>query len=94
MYDEHSMKELIDSFLSRNDKSKLYHERLAVDLWKNETGSFIAQNTGKVQIRNGVLYIQILNASLKFELLGRKSALIEDLNKKIGEDVVKDIIFT
>lgn len=94
MSDEYSMSDLIRNFLRRNEKDQLYHERRAVELWKSEMGSFIADNTKNVEMHKGVLYVKMINASLKFELMGRRSEMIRKLNDKMGVEVVKDILFT
>lgn len=91
---EHRINDLINAFLDKSQKSNLYYERLAIQLWKTELGNFISRYTDTVTMKNGVLYVKLLNASLKFEMLGRKSEIITILNEKIGFPIVKDIIFS
>jgi hypothetical protein len=90
---EHSMNDLIHNFLSKNQKETLFKETKVVELWYNSMGNFIVQNTKSVKIKSGVLYVQIVNASLKFELMGRRTDIIKKLNEEIGIEVVKDILF-
>jgi len=90
---EHSMNDLIHNFLSKNQKEKLFNENKIVELWYKSMGNFIVQNTKSVKIKNGVLYVQIVNASLKFELMGRRTDIIKKLNEELGIEVVKDILF-
>jgi len=90
---EHSMNDLIHNFLSKNKKETLFNEQKIVELWYKSMGNFIVSNTKSVKIKNGVLYVQIMNASLKFELMGRRTDIIKKLNEEMGIEVVKDILF-
>lgn len=91
---EFSMGELIQNFLDKSGKGMLFHERNVIKFWHEEFVGIISNTTKKIDIRNGVLYVSLDNASLKFELAGRKSEIIRKLNEKAGVNVVKDIIFT
>ena len=93
MSDEFSIQDLIQHFLNQNDKTHLFHERNVIQLWNDEMGPFILQNTKNVEMKNGVLYVKLLNASLRFELSGRRSEIIKKLNEKAGVEVIKDILF-
>ena len=90
---EHSMDDLIHNFLSKNQKETLFNETKVVELWYKSMGNFIVRNTKSVKIKNGILYVQIANASLKFELMGRRTDIIKKLNDEIELEVVKDILF-
>jgi Protein of unknown function (DUF721). len=88
------MQDLIKSFIEKNNKTQLYHEQNVIQLWQSETGDFIMQHTKNVEFKQGILYVKLLNASLRFELMGRKSDIIAKLNQKTGIEIVKDILFT
>ncbi|MDL2296599.1 DUF721 domain-containing protein [Bacteroidales bacterium OttesenSCG-928-B11] len=90
---EFKISELIEDFLRKNQKSNIYYEQVAVQLWKTEMGDSIFRYTKSVSMQNGVLYVSLLNASLKFEMMGRKSEIIKKINEKAGVPVVKDVIF-
>jgi len=90
---QYNINKLIKSFLNQNQKNTLFQERHIIDIWHREMGDFIVQNTQSVSIKNGILVVKLINASLRFELLGMRSSIIEKLNKAVDADVVKDIIF-
>lgn len=90
---QHDMNELIKSFLNQNKKNILFQERHIIEIWNREMGDFIVQNTQSVSMKQGILLVKLINASLRFELLGMRSSIIEKLNKAVGGKVVKDIIF-
>lgn len=89
---QYNINELIQSFLSKNNKTTQFKERTVVDLWHQVMGDFIAKHTRSVSMKNGILYVSLTNASLRFELMGMRSALIDKLNEEVGLPVVKDII--
>lgn len=93
MNDQFSMNDLIKSFLNKSGKEMLFHEKNILKLWNEEFDGIISKATKKIYMRNGVLYVSMDNASLRFELAGRKSEIIKKLNEKAGLEVVKDIIF-
>ncbi len=43
-------------------------------------------------LRNGVLYVRVTNAALKFELFGHKSQILKKMQADFGP-LVKDILF-
>lgn len=89
---QHHINELIQMFLSKNDKILLYKERIIVEQWQEMMGSFIANQTKSVYMKQGILYVHLKNAALRFELMGMRSEVIKELNKRVKMDVVKDII--
>jgi predicted nucleic acid-binding Zn ribbon protein len=87
------MKDVIQDFLKKNNKSKIYNERTILEMWNREMGDFIVQNTQSTKIENSILYVKINNAALRFELMGRKTELIRKLNDAAGMSVLQNIIF-
>ena len=45
-----------------------------------------------VSVRNGVLFVKLASSVVKNAVLMEKEGIIQALNKRVGEDVVKDII--
>jgi hypothetical protein len=64
---QYNINELIQSFLSKNNKTTQFKERTVVDLWHQVMGDFIAKHTRSVSMKNGILYVSLTNASLRFE---------------------------
>ncbi|MCL2246631.1 MAG: DUF721 domain-containing protein [Lentimicrobiaceae bacterium] len=82
----------IQHFFANNGKFSLFLEQQAVDLWAETVGEFIAQQTTKISAKQGVLYISIPNAALRFEILNSRSQIITQINEKLGCEVIKGII--
>lgn len=84
--------DIVKQFLEKYGKNDLFLEKRAFESWDKVVGPLIARYTKKVNSKNGVLTIQVLNGSLRFELMGMKSEIIKKLNQEVGKEVIKDII--
>ena len=56
--------------------------------------SVISSHTLKLNIRNNVLFVKVDADSLRNELLFAKSLLMEKLNMRAGDEILKDIVIT
>lgn len=43
--------------------------------------------------RGGVLFCTLSSSIVRQQLLERKASILEDMNRRLGEDLVKDIVF-
>ena len=67
-------------------------ERRIIAAWPEVLGPTIARYTGKLEIRDGVLYVHIKSAPLRQELFNCRFNLVDKLQKAVGCDgVIKDI---
>ena len=66
----------IQHFLAKNGKVSLFLEQQAVDMWAETVGEFIAKHTQKITAKQGILYVTIPNAALRFEVLNSRSQII------------------
>jgi hypothetical protein len=91
--EEQRISDLIRQFVASNGKDDLFWERKVLSIWPSVMGDYIANNTSSVSIKQGVLYVKVLNASLRFELNTSRSLIIKKLNDAVGGEVVKSIVF-
>ena len=82
----------IQHFFAKNGKISLLLEQQAVDMWAEVVGEFIAKQTKKVTAKQGVLYVTINNAALRFEVLNSRSQIVAKINHALGGEVIKGII--
>jgi len=59
--------------------------------WPEVMGEQVARLTGKMEIKDQVLHVQIRSAALRQQLFECRSALIQKLNDAVGASVIKDI---
>jgi len=62
-----------------------------IEKWPEIMGQQIARLTGKIEIKDQVLHVQIRSAALRQQLFECRTALINKLNEAVGASVIKDI---
>ena len=70
----------------------LFLEQQAIELWSQAVGEFVAKQTTKISAKQGVLYVTVPNAALRFELMGSRSQIIANINEALGGEVIKGVI--
>ena len=83
---------VIQDFFAHNGKLSLFLEQRAVEQWRTIVGDFIAKQTTMIKAKQGVLYVTIPNAALRFEVLSNRSQIISRINETLGGEVIKGII--
>jgi hypothetical protein len=90
---ETPVSEIIELWLRQNGLNSKYKEFRMLQSWGELMGPMIANRTDDIRIYEGVLYIQLSSASLRTELSYAKAKIIQSLNDKVGELIIKDIVF-
>ncbi len=88
-----TLKQAIDQLLNAYQLRSKFNETYLVTFWEKVMGKPIASRTGKLYVKEKKLYVQILSAPLKNELLLARSKAIELINREMGENVIEEIIF-
>lgn len=87
-----SLGSIIAEVLRDSGLEKPLMERRIIAAWPEVLGPTIARYTGKIEIRDGVLYVHIKSAPLRQELFNCRFNLVDKLQKAVGCDgVIKDI---
>lgn len=62
--------------------------------WKEIVGDFVAKHSAPQQLKDGVLYVSVLQPTMHFELERNwKREILEKLKKRFGARTVRDIRF-
>ena len=85
--------EMIRKFFRQNGLETPLNEYRLVQAWKEVTGPAIYRYTSNLYIRNQVLYVHLSSSVLRQELMMGRELLVKSLNKKVGAQVIVDIIF-
>jgi len=83
---------LEESLKSMHIDGKIYETRL-MNAFPEIVGSGIAAHTKNIYISRGTLYVQMDSAVIRNELQMMRQSLINHLNKQVGHETIKDIIF-
>ncbi len=93
-FDNHeiNLKDLVSQFVKQSGKQHLMDKQILIERWPEYVGDMCAHFSKCNDLKNGILYVNVNNAALKFELFGHKSKIIQRINNDLGP-IVKDIIF-
>ncbi|UNC90615.1 DUF721 domain-containing protein [Candidatus Contubernalis alkaliaceticus] len=73
--------------------SKRIKEEMALCHWEEAAGPQVMEHTRLGEIKGGVLFVYVKNSHWSQHLSFFKSSLLNKLNHKIGEALIKDIYF-
>ena len=60
--------------------------------WDDVVGGMVARHTVRIKLRNGTLRVRVDSAPMRNELSYMRETLAEILNRRVGREVVKEII--
>lgn len=69
-------------------------QQQAVVLWAEVAGPQIAAATRAMYVRDGILFVTAKSSTWAHELILRKAALLDGLNRRLGRGVISDIRFS
>jgi predicted nucleic acid-binding Zn ribbon protein len=73
--------------------TEAYEEYRTLQMWESVVGEAIARVTSVEKIKEGELYVRVRNPSWRMELNFRKLDIVARLNKAIGYQMIRTIIF-
>ena len=88
-----SIAEIIGDFMQQEDIEATMLEHKALHLWQEVVGPGVNRMTTERYVENGVITVKINSAALRNELMLSRSGIIAQLNKLVGKDVIREIIF-
>lgn len=69
-------------------------ETEVMDAWSSVVGDFIAAHSAPVSLREGVLYVRVLQPSLHYELEQiAKAEILRKLKRRFGFTTIRDLRF-
>lgn len=93
MGNDQPMKVLIDRMLRAYGLGDQLDEMTLVKGWEEVVGKMIAKHTTEIYFKENVLYVKLDSSTVRQELSYAKTAIIEQLNRKVKKRILKDIIF-
>jgi hypothetical protein len=89
-----SISAVLGDFLNKNIELKTGLAVLDIEsIYREKMGSVVSNYTKKISLKNSTLYINVISAPLKSELLYSRKSLMNILNEAIGYDLIKEIKF-
>ena len=92
-HDTIHISQAIQELLKTNHLKPKFDEANVVASWERIVGKAIAKRTKRINVRNKVLFVELLSPSMKHDLGYHKSQMLELFKKEFGEGVVSEIVF-
>lgn len=87
-----SLAEAVNDYIREMNLGGKLSEVAVINSWEEIVGKAISSRTTKMFIRDHILYVHLNSSVVRNELLMLREALKEQLNKKAGSEVIKDIV--
>lgn len=85
--------EILPALLEKLGLAKGVREHAVLGRWAEIVGPKIAEVSSAERIRDGKLWVAVSHPAWRNELTFMKRELIEKVNRELGAEIVKDIIF-
>ena len=90
----HSAAELMPKLMQRLGLRERLRETEVIDAWSKIVGDFIAAHSTPVALREGILYVRVLQPALHYELEQiSKSEILRKLKQRFGGKTIRDVRF-
>src|SRR5436190_1531293 len=89
-----SSTDLVPKLMQRMGLRERLRETEVIDAWSKIVGDFIAAHSAPVALREGILYVRVLQPALHYELEQvSKIDILRKLKQRFGGKVIKDVRF-
>lgn len=88
-----SLREVINQVLKTNHLDKKLNEKHLIDAWPKVLGENINMYTSELIIKNRVLYVTLSSSVLRHDLFLSREEIKLSLNRVVGAELIKEIIF-
>ena len=86
--------ELVPKLMQRLGLRERLHETKVIDTWSKIVGEFIATHSAPFALRDGILYVRVLQPALHYELEQiSKKDILRKLKTRFGGKIIRDVRF-
>src|SRR5438874_10878749 len=86
--------ELVPKMMQRLGLRERLHETDVIDTWSKIVGDFIAAHSAPFALRDGILYVRVLQPALHYELEQiSKTEILRKLKQRFGGKTIRDVRF-
>lgn len=90
----HPVRDVLSAALKGLGLGSRVLETEVISAWKETVGEFIAQHSRPARLRDGVLYVSVLQPAIHFELEREwKAQIIQKLRARFGAKTVREVRF-
>ena len=86
--------DLLPALMQKLGLRERLHEKDMMAAWAGIVGDFIAAHSAPVSLREGILYIRVLQPALHYELEQiSKAEILRKLKRRFGSKTIRDLRF-
>jgi predicted nucleic acid-binding Zn ribbon protein len=86
--------DVLPKLMQRLGLKERLHEAEVLDVWGKIVGEFIAAHSAPVALRDGILYVRVLQPALHYELEQiSKIDILRKLKQRFGPKIIRDVRF-
>jgi predicted nucleic acid-binding Zn ribbon protein len=86
--------DVLPKIMQRLGLRERLHEAEVMEAWHTIVGEFIAAHSAPMALREGVLYVRVLQPALHYELEQvSKADILRKLKQRFGTKIIRDIRF-
>ena len=86
--------DVLPKLMQRLGLKERLHETEVLEAWSKIVGEFIAAHSAPVALREGILYVRVLQPALHYELEQiSKIDILRKLKQRFGGKIVRDVRF-
>src|SRR5437879_13819170 len=86
--------DLVPKLMQRLGLRERLHETEVIEAWSKIVGEFIAAHSAPVALREGILYVRVLQPALHYELEQvSKADVLKKLKQRFGARIIREIRF-
>lgn len=87
-----SVRQLIDKVMLESDTRDTVMQQRASYLWTEVVGAGVNRYTFRRYVDKGVLHVYITSAALKNDIAFMRQNILREINRRVGADVLTDIV--
>jgi predicted nucleic acid-binding Zn ribbon protein len=86
--------DILPNLMQRLGLRERLHETEVAEAWSKIVGEFIAAHSAPVALRDGILYVRVLQPALHYELEQiSKIDILRKLKQRFGAKIIRDVRF-
>jgi len=86
--------DILPNLMQRLGLKERLHETEVAEAWSKVVGEFIAAHSAPVALRDGILYVRVLQPALHYELEQiSKIDILRKLKQRFGAKIIRDVRF-
>src|SRR5205814_9612054 len=86
--------DILPNLMQRLGLRERLHETEVAEAWSKIVGEFIAAHSAPVALRDGILYVRVLQPALHYDLEQlAKMDILRKLKQRFGPKIIRDVRF-